>query len=226
VNEEYIKVNRNLGYADAKSEKMTRGSFLSEEERLITSETVVILDSLNYIKGFRYELYCRARSQKTPSCVIYCDVPKEDAKEWNSKRDKDIQWESSLFEELSQRFEVPNPRNKWDRPLFVLKKDDKTPLEDIKNALFENSEQQSRNFATEVKIVEEPNFIYEMDQVTQAIIASLIESQNTSLLGEFTVPKTSQKVTMKRKVSLAELNRVRRQFIKMQTNLITVNVKS
>lgn len=39
-------------------------------ERHLSKETVVILDSLNYIKGYRYELYCIARALRTPNCVV------------------------------------------------------------------------------------------------------------------------------------------------------------
>jgi protein KTI12 len=47
-----------------------RGYFKTEVERLLTSKTVVILDTLNYIKGFRYELYCLARTAKSTNCVV------------------------------------------------------------------------------------------------------------------------------------------------------------
>ena len=55
---------------DSKEEKTVRGTLLAETERHINSDVVVIIDSLNYIKGYRYELFCRARSSKTPSCVV------------------------------------------------------------------------------------------------------------------------------------------------------------
>jgi tRNA uridine 5-carbamoylmethylation protein Kti12 len=45
--------------------------------------------------------------------------------------------------------ETPNPRNKWDRPLFILKKEDKIPFEDVKAALGEKAESVNRNAATE-----------------------------------------------------------------------------
>jgi len=50
-----------------------------------------------------------------------------------------------------------------------------------------------KNTATEYQTIDEPNFLYEMDQITQEIIKSLLESQNTGLLGVFTVLKATQK---------------------------------
>lgn len=37
-------------------------------------KTIVIADSMNYIKGFRYQMYCIAREQKTTYCVLYCNT--------------------------------------------------------------------------------------------------------------------------------------------------------
>ncbi len=82
--------------SDSKEEKVTRGSLLAEVERIISPDVVVICDSLNYIKGFRYELFCRARTVKTPGCVIHCNVIKETALGWNAKRDEKDQWKTGL----------------------------------------------------------------------------------------------------------------------------------
>jgi protein KTI12 len=83
VNEEALNINKNIAYKgitmiyhtflvdiDAKEEKMIRGSLLAEVERYISADTILVFDSLNYIKGYRYELFCRARSLRTPTCVV------------------------------------------------------------------------------------------------------------------------------------------------------------
>lgn len=46
----------------------------------------MIADALNYIKGFRYQLYCIARAIGTPHCVVQTGVPVDIAKEWNQNR--------------------------------------------------------------------------------------------------------------------------------------------
>ena len=38
------------------------GSLKSAVDHRLSAESVVVLDSLNYIKGFRYELYCSTRT--------------------------------------------------------------------------------------------------------------------------------------------------------------------
>ncbi len=52
------------------SEKNLRASLKSSVERQLSRDVVVILDSLNYIKGYRYELYCIARALRTPHCIV------------------------------------------------------------------------------------------------------------------------------------------------------------
>jgi protein KTI12 len=63
---------------------MTRGFIKSNVEKHISQDTVVIVDSMNYIKGYRYELYCLARSAKTTNCTLYLNTSYEKCKEWNS----------------------------------------------------------------------------------------------------------------------------------------------
>lgn len=57
-------------FVDANEEKKSRAAFISAIERSISKDTVVIADSLNYIKGLRYQLYCIARAASTPHCAV------------------------------------------------------------------------------------------------------------------------------------------------------------
>ena len=50
---------------------MARGHLKAAVERLLSKDAVVICDSMNYIKGFRYELFARARALSTQSCVVW-----------------------------------------------------------------------------------------------------------------------------------------------------------
>eukprot|EP01117_Protostelium_nocturnum_P001870 TRINITY_DN1238_c0_g1_i3.p1 TRINITY_DN1238_c0_g1~~TRINITY_DN1238_c0_g1_i3.p1 ORF type:complete len:230 (-),score=53.86 TRINITY_DN1238_c0_g1_i3:75-764(-) len=204
----------NTKYKDSHSEKMTRATLLASAERYINKDIILILDSINYIKGFRYEVYCRSRGQRTPNAVIFCATPKEEAKEFNVKREGD-KWNDQLFDELTSRFEEPNPSNRWDRPLFTLSSSDSTPFQDILNSLYSNAENVPKNAATEFKKLEEPNFLFELDQITQSIISAVLEASNTGLTGDMVVPKSKLRVHLSRRVNLAELRRIRKQFIKM-----------
>ena len=105
-------------YASSHSEKNTRASLKAEFDRAVTSSsnnsgsngtsinsTLVILDSLNYIKGYRYELYCISKAAGEQHGVIWIMGSQSDnecvqlgvsstsdtlAKKWNSHR-KEVQ---------------------------------------------------------------------------------------------------------------------------------------
>jgi protein KTI12 len=68
----------------SEKEKELRGNLKSEVQKLISKENLLILDSLNYIKGFRYELYCVSKLCQTPQCIIYTDTDVETCSKWNS----------------------------------------------------------------------------------------------------------------------------------------------
>ena len=59
-----------ITHIEAREEKKARGALLSAVERLLSKDDIVIADGMNYIKGFRYQLYCVARAIGTPHCVV------------------------------------------------------------------------------------------------------------------------------------------------------------
>lgn len=75
-----------LTSAESSSEKIARGWLRSEVERVVDKQSFVIVDSLNYIKGFRYELYCLAKAVPTPACVLHCATSDSTCREWNKAR--------------------------------------------------------------------------------------------------------------------------------------------
>ena len=57
-------------YASADAEKKARGAIMAAVERLLSRDAFVIVDWLNYIKGFRYQLFCVAKSCSTQHCLV------------------------------------------------------------------------------------------------------------------------------------------------------------
>jgi protein KTI12 len=71
LNEESLMIDKKIAYQDQTNEKKSRGTLLSAVERHLSRDDIVICDSLNYIKGFRYQLYCVARALGTPTCTVF-----------------------------------------------------------------------------------------------------------------------------------------------------------
>lgn len=55
---------------DSRSEKPARGTLFTAIQRSLGRNNIVIVDSLNYIKGFRYQMYCAAREMKVRACTV------------------------------------------------------------------------------------------------------------------------------------------------------------
>uniref|UniRef100_A0A8C6TF99 Protein KTI12 homolog n=1 Tax=Neogobius melanostomus TaxID=47308 RepID=A0A8C6TF99_9GOBI len=70
VGDDTLDLDRNAVYADSQKEKDARGSLKAEVERKVNKDDIVILDSLNYIKGYRYELFCLIKHAQTPHCLV------------------------------------------------------------------------------------------------------------------------------------------------------------
>ena len=68
-NDQNLGLDRNV-YDAARPEKDARATFSSAIKRDLTRDAIVVADGMNYIKGFRYQMYCEAKGQLTPSCVV------------------------------------------------------------------------------------------------------------------------------------------------------------
>ncbi|ELR16725.1 Chromatin associated protein [Acanthamoeba castellanii str. Neff] len=206
--------------------KNLRAGLKAGVERFLSKDCVVILDSMNYIKGYRYELYCIARAQRTPNCVIWFDVPLDTALEWNEGRGEK-RLDPVLLKDLASRFEAPIEKNRWDAPLFRLEQDQELPLDRINEALFERH-QKPPNIATLPQVISDTNFVYELDKTTQEIIAAILQAQTHAMLGDCIPCRVTScsffvvgfldlaaHVRLVKKFNLAELRRMQRQFLKI-----------
>ncbi len=208
-----FQVSKNNCFASSNEEKIVRGDIKSNTERLLTTESIVILDSLNYIKGFRYELFCISKHVKTPHCVIVCEAPVETIQEWNKTRGTEEKYSDEILKALVMRFEAPDSRNRWDCPLFTIYADDPLPSQQILDALLKRKPPPP-NQSTQSQPLSATDFLHELDRKTQAIVTSIIEAQRTAVPGDMvTLPGASEKICLPRSIPMAELRRIRRQFI-------------
>ena len=213
VGEDTLEMRKNTMYADSKNEKEIRGNLKSAVQRFISKSDVVILDSLNYIKGYRYELYCVTKAAQTPHCVVHCDINPTQASEWNLQRPEEERYTQEVLDGLVMRFEPPENRNRWDSPLFTVLPGDELPCQRIYDALYE-TKAPPPNKSTLSQPVSATNFLHELDKTTQGIVSCIVDAQKTSVPGDnLKVPAAQDKVVLCRTVTLGELQRIRRQFI-------------
>lgn len=169
-----------------------RAALRAEVERLLSRRDVVIVDASNELRSIRYELYCAARQAGTARCLLQCvgGGPAEPP------------------------FEAPDPRNRWDRPLFTVHGEEPLPLADIRAALFESAPPPPHR-ATRSQPLQSGGFLHLLDRATQDVVTALVAAQRSGAQpGELVrVPGVEEGLVLPRPVSLAELSRLRRQFI-------------
>jgi len=211
--ESLLSSDKNTTFSDSKLEKELRGRLKSEVIRLLSKDAVVICDGLNYIKGFRYELYCASKSGKTTQATVQCDLSPADAQEINQSREQTTKYSDDVFSALVQRYEAPISSNRWDSPLYLVFKQGDVDCAAIYDSLY-NKAPPPPNQSTQCQPLSSTNFLYELDRVTQSIVARILEAQKTMEPGqEVLLDGTKEKFRLERCYTLSELSRHKRQFI-------------
>lgn len=233
IDETSFHLDRNQSYANMVAEKNLRGVLRSEVDRSLSKDSIIIVDSLNSIKGYRYELWCLARAAGIRYCVLYCDVEEAQCRQWNKERREEDKaaYNDEIFEDLVRRFEKPDRRNRWDSPLFELwpSRDgiEKTSpaIVDAVSYLTKKVDSKTRDvkvlqptIATQNVRTSEANSLYEMDKATQEVISAIVEAQSRALGGPINGVSLGPQlptINISRSVGLPELRRLRRTFIKL-----------
>lgn len=239
IDETSFHLSRNQSYANMTEEKNLRGVLRSEVDRSLSKDSIVIVDSLNSIKGYRYELWCLARAAGIRYCVVHCDADEQACRTWNVERRErgEPSYDDNIFEDLVRRFERPDSKNRWDSSLFELwparEGIDKssTAMVDAVTYLTKKVDSKTRDvkilqptIATQSARGSEANSLYEMDRATQEITNAIVEAQSRALGGPLngvSLGPGIPTIDISRSVNLPELRRLRRTFIKLagQTSL-------
>ncbi|ETS83684.1 hypothetical protein PFICI_05560 [Pestalotiopsis fici W106-1] len=198
------------------SEKDARATIYAAVKRVLSDKDIVILDGLNYIKGWRYQLHCEAKAVRTPSCILQIGSGKDKAQKVNEERlqrqkdreaaggepagddEAEAPYSPENWENLVFRYEEPNPMTRWDSPLFTLVwDDDEAQTKQVFDGLWDA-------IAGEGRKIIKPNqatiqrsrdaggdYLYILDRETQDIVKRILDQQSDEGGDEIVVPKGS-----------------------------------
>ncbi|KAG8967866.1 hypothetical protein FRC03_009153 [Tulasnella sp. 419] len=220
-------------YDDSRSEKPARAAIFTALTRHIGKDTILIIDSMNYIKGFRYQMYCAAKEAEVRTCTVrvtandsisrwlidfpqvYVVAPPDECKKWNTEKDPNFAYSSTTLDNLLQRFEEPNSMARWDSPLFTIPwTDESIPGSAIWDTIMSGNTAQPN--AAVIQTVKPPTDALQTLENVSASIVNTISSSGV-VGGTIPVPVSPQVklsiVLPPRSISLAELQRHKRQFI-------------
>ncbi len=220
------------------SEKDARATIYGAVKRVLSDKDIVILDGLNYIKGWRYQLHCESKAMRTPSCILQIGCGVDRAKQVNEDRlqkredepeglDNQEPYEQGNWDNLVFRYEEPNPMTRWDSPLFTLIwEDDETQANRTFDSLWDAIAGEGRkvvrpNQATEPRGRDSSgDYLYILDRETQYIVKRILEQQEDEGGGEVKIPLSGADqqdlvvdLPAGNKVGLPKLQRHRRAFM-------------
>lgn len=191
----------------------------------------------------RYELWCIARAAGTKYCVVHCNVPIETAREWNLKRESTAAYTESIFDDLASRFERPDSKNRWDKPLFTINPQDAdlstqvvpivSAMTDTANTVTVKSDKVSNDLtptsATTNPALSATNLLNEVDRATQGVITTIVDAQTAAAGGPagtvFFGPDV-EPLVLQELVSVPELRRHKRAFMKLATQISSNRIQS
>ncbi|KAF9531582.1 chromatin associated protein KTI12 [Crepidotus variabilis] len=213
-------------YNDSTSEKPARGTIFTNLQRQLSVDSIVILDSLNYIKGFRYQIYCAAREIRLRTCTIHVVAPSELCQKWNSLRPIEEAYSKSTLENLIMRYEEPSSMVRWDAPLFtVLWSDNDIPGAQIWEAITSGNLKPPN--AGTLSVAKAPtDALHVLEQTTNTMCSMIVAASSSQPEGGATsIIIGEAKVLVglpPRIVTVSEMQRVKRQFVAIHKKAITL----
>ncbi|KAF9219157.1 chromatin associated protein KTI12 [Gyrodon lividus] len=227
LSDDTLNIDR-AAYNDSRSEKPARGTLFTAVQRHLSSGTIVIVDSLNYIKGFRYQIYCAARESKVRICTVYVLAPPEQCREWNKTREDGRAYAPETLDNLIQRYEEPSSMVRWDSPLFTVSwTDADVPASDIWRAATAGIVKPP-NTGTQVVAKAPSDALRTLESTSTSLVSALVSEQanSGSLGGTLTLsltPTLKPRIALPpRNITLSELQRLKRQFVVLHKRAITL----
>ncbi|KAG8997165.1 hypothetical protein FRB94_011113 [Tulasnella sp. JGI-2019a] len=229
ISDDILSIDRSV-YNDSRSEKPARGAAFTALTRDLNKNTIIIMDGMNYIKGFRYQMYCAAREAQVRTCTVFVAATPEDCRDCNSSRLPGEQYSPATFENLIMRFEEPNSMARWDSPLFTVSAHDELPMESIFATIMSGAKAPT-NVAV-LQNAKPPVDALQMLEAVSATVVNLISASPSMTSGSGGIvpivlaPTTRTEISLpSRNISLAELQRHKRQFVSAHKKAISQGTK-
>lgn len=200
------------------TEKDARAATYAAVKRALGPGTadIVLLDGLNYIKGWRYQLFCEAKNAGTGSCVLQVGCGVQRARSVNEERlerrarrergeeagegaeDDEEPYEPDNWENLVFRYEEPNAMMKWDSPLFTLIwEDDEARTKEVFDDLWETIAGKWTKVVRANQVTVDKNkdfggdYLYILERETQEIVKRILELQGDEGGGRVVLPRSA-----------------------------------
>lgn len=160
------------------------------------------------------------RTAQSSICVLFCDDDLDSCLEANEKRPKGKnKYDPELLKDLYSRMEIPNPKNRWDSPLYTLFPHEPIPFEAIHGSLFKDKKKMKANVSTKTEVSLGEDYVYKVDKVLNGLIKDIHKQlcQNRQFLNQKKVRIIRGKtaVDIAGKVTIGQLKSAKNEFSKL-----------
>jgi len=171
-------------------------------------------------------------------------VPIETSKEWNLAREPAHAYSQAVFDDLASRFERPDSRNRWDKPLYTVNpaaEDFATQLQVTIAAVTDTSTTRRDvhaasgrselvpTSATSNPALSATNLLHEVDKAAQEVITAVNDAQTAAAggaAGQVSLGPGIEPLVLQEQVTMPELRRHKRAFLKLATQINNNRVQS
>ncbi|TFY81486.1 hypothetical protein EWM64_g2530 [Hericium alpestre] len=227
LSDDILNVDR-AAYDDSRSEKAARGTLFTAMQREMAKDTILIVDAMNYIKGFRYQMYCAARELKLRVCTVYVVATPELCKKWETERKDGKSYAPETLDNLIMRYEEPSSMVRWDSPLITIPWiDEDVPKDDIWKAVMEGNVKPP-NSGTQAIQKAPSDALHTLEHTANSLVSAIMAEQSASGgLGGSVLLSMSGSLKPRiqlpaRNITLSELQRLKRQFVTVHKKAITL----
>ncbi|TFK53667.1 chromatin associated protein KTI12 [Heliocybe sulcata] len=229
LSDDTLNIDRSA-YDSSRSEKPARGALFTALQRQMGQDTILIVESLNYIKGFRYQMYCAGRELKLRMCTVYVLTPAQVCKRWNEERTDGRKYAPETLDNLIMRYEEPSSMVRWDSPLFTVAWEDAdVPAQDIWKAVTEGIVKPP-NVGTQSVPKAPTDALHILESITTQTVSAIMSAQSMNVatggptaLSLPSSPPLEVRITLPpRNVTLSELQRLKRQFVSVHKKAIVI----
>jgi len=155
----------------------------------------------------------------TPSCVVWCKTSEDTSRLQNEHNSNpDTKWDQKLLNELIMRFEPPSKTRRWENPTFEIQEGDPIPFDEIL-ACVTSQFNSHQSVATQHAKISDTNYLQDLDKVTQDIVKEILRAQSEIQSNVIEIPMSNKKVKLAKPVNMAELRRLRQQYIYLVRSL-------
>jgi tRNA uridine 5-carbamoylmethylation protein Kti12 len=118
---------------DPERESFVNSLALSIIEESLRQKNIVVSDDMNYYESARHRLVQLAKKHKMKYIIIYLTVSVEIAEKRNAARASPIP--QRIISEISQNFDYPGSKYKWDLPSLVIDSEKTSPEDAARRVL-------------------------------------------------------------------------------------------